>query len=124
MTFSIQGISLSTYSQTGYAQTGPSVLKAPDGSSNIQNLLQNPKATHANSVELSNFAHLSVSSGQISDYFNAGGTDSTANFSDVEKAIVSAEAMGLNVMLKPQVGDYHPDGQFANLWDSTMTIVN
>src|SRR4051794_36037991 len=122
MTFSIQGISLSTYSQTGYAQSGPSVLKAPDGSPNILYLLQDAKAANANYVELSNFVHLSVSTGQISDYLNAGGTDSTANFADIEKAVASAEAMGLNVMLKPQVGDYHPDGQFANLWDSTMTI--
>jgi len=122
--FSIQGISLSTYYQYAYSLSGQHVVNGPTGTPGLTYLMDNAVADGANFVELSSFARLSVSTGQISDWINSNGIDSTAQFSDMAGAIAAAEARGLNVMLKPQVGDFHPDGSFANLWDPTMTIAN
>src|SRR5262245_22649742 len=121
--FSFQGISLSTYYQYGYSLSGQHVVNGPSGTPALTYLLDNAVADGANFVELSSFARLSVSTGQISDWIN-NGIDSTAQFSDMGPAIAAAEARGLNVMLKPQVGDVHPNGTFANLWDPTMTIAD
>jgi hypothetical protein len=121
--FSIQGISLSTYYQYGYSLSGQHVVNGPTGTPGLTYLLDNAVADGANFVELSSDARLSVSTGQISDHI-VNGIDATAQFSDMAGAIAAAEARGLNVMLKPQVGDFHPNGAFDNLWDPTIIIAD
>jgi hypothetical protein len=94
-TFRIQGISMSTYSATGY-----------EGSS-YTNLLNSEVIDGANYVELSSDAVIDLGTGAITDRIT-NGLDNTAMFSDMGAAIAAAEAKGLNVMLKPQIAAYDP----------------
>jgi hypothetical protein len=100
--FSIEGITTPSWGPGAYL------------SSEYASLLQEGKTDGANWVVLGTDAEIDFSTGAISDYIN-NGFDQTESLSDMGAAIAAAEAQGLSVMLKPQVGIYHADGSFGNL---------
>ena len=98
--------------------------------SSYTSLLSQEAIDGANYVELSSFAQINLTTGVISDYIvtNSNGStyDETEKFSTIGPAIAAAEAQGLNVMLKPQIGAVDPNvpGGFGNLTDPNEVIVN
>lgn len=114
--FSIQGIGLSAYSLTDYE--GP----------NLPNLLLDAAGDGANYVVLSNIAQINLQTGAISDYTvnepDGSVFDETAKFSDIGSAIAAAEAQGLQVMLKPQIGAVDGAAGFGNLTDPNEVIAD
>jgi len=114
--FSIQGIGLSAYSLTDYE--GP----------NLPNLLLDAASDGANFAVLSNIAQIDLTTGAISDYAitepDGSVFDETAKFSDIGSAIAAAEAQGLQVMLKPQIGAVDGAAGFGNLTDPNEVIAD
>ena len=114
--FSIQGIGLSAYAQTDYE--GP----------NLPNLVLDAKSDGANFVTLSNISEINLQTGAIGDYVvnqpDGSVFDGTAKFSDIGPAIAAAEAQGLQVMLKPQIGAVDPTFGFGNLTDPNEVIAD
>ncbi len=116
-TFDIKGISLSTYSAAGYADSA------------IGTFEENAATSGANFVALSNVSYVDLTTNVISDAYN-GNIDQTAPLTDVDAAIKSAEADGLQVMLKPQLVTSDPayaqytSGSWINLVDPNLVISN
>ena len=115
--FAVQGISLSTYSAGGYAD------------SQVANYELNAQTSGANTVVLGDVAYVDLGTNQIHDAYS-GTFDQTAPLADVDKAIKSAEALGLSVTLKPQLVTNDPQyaqytsGSWINLVNPNLTISN
>lgn len=115
--FPVQGISLTTYSVGGYAGF------------QVANYEQNAASSGANTVILGNVAYADLNTDQIHDAYS-GTFDQTAPLADVGKAILSAEALGLSVTLKPQLVTNDPQyaqytsGSWINLVNPNLTISN
>jgi len=113
----IKGISLSTYSAGGYAD------------SSVGNVETNAANSGANYVVLSNVSYVNLATNVIGDAQNDG-LDQTASLASVDTAIKSAEARGLSVMLKPQLVTNDPayaqytSGSWINLVDPNLVISN
>ena len=97
---------------------------------NYTGLLSQEVIDGANYVELGSLAQIDLTTGAISDAIisssNGSTNDETVNFSTIGPAIAVAEAQGLNVMLKPQIGAFDPNvpGGFGNLTDPNEVIAN
>ena len=115
--FAVEGISLSTYSVSGYAD------------SQVANYEQDALNSGANTVVLGDVAYIDLASNQIHDAYS-GSFDQTAPLADVDKAIRSAEAIGLSVTLKPQLVTNDPQyaqytsGSWINLVNPNLAIAN
>ena len=115
--FAVQGISLSTYSVGGYAD------------SQVASYELNAATSGANTVVLGDVAYVDLGTNQIHEAYS-GGFDQTAPLADVGKAIKSAEALGLSVTLKPQLVTSDPQyaqytsGSWINLVNPNLTISN
>ena len=115
--FAIQGISLATYSASGYDD------------STIANYEAEAVSSGANYVALSNESYVNLTTGIISDAYN-GAIDMTASLASVDAAVKSAEAQGLSVMLKPQIVttdaaySQYTSGPYINLVDPSLVITD
>jgi hypothetical protein len=119
MEFVFNGISMSTYSQTGYDGLGYTCL------------LANAVDSGANCVGLGSISVINLDTGVISDWIKGSDDyNQTASFISVEHAIVEAEAKGLNVFLKPQISLFNPalglytGSEAGNLLDASLVIAN
>ncbi len=115
--FTIKGISMSTYSQSGY-----------DGLA-YTHLLANALDSGANYVELSSVSVIDLDTGAVKKWIKS--TDAynmTASFDSVEHAIIEAQDQGLSVFLKPQINALNPSlsfytgNEYSNLTDPDAII--
>ena len=112
-----KGISMSTYSQSGYESLA------------YTHLLANALDSGANYVELSSVSVIDLDTGEVKDWIKSmGGYNMTATFDSIEHAIVEAQAQGLRVFLKPQINASNPSlsfytgNEYSNLTDSNAII--
>lgn len=115
--FNVQGIGLSTYSMGGYADSG------------VLNLAKEAALNGANYVEFSNIVLADLATGSLSDVIE-NGADQTAPLTDIGRAIDAAQALGLSVMLKPQVAvrdpafDQYNSASWINMVNPDLSIAN
>ena len=113
----IKGISMSTYTRTGY--DGPAYTT----------LLANALDSGANFVELSSVSVIDLDTGAVKEWIKStDGYNMTASLDSVEQAIVEAQDQGLSVFLKPQINALNPSlsfysgNEYSNLTDINAVI--
>ena len=115
--FNVQGISLSTYSAGGYAD------------SRVVELIDRAAQNGATHVVFSNVALADLRTGAIGEVIE-NGQNQTASLADVGRAVAAAKAEGLQVVLKPQLVVHDPafdqynSASWINMVNPDLTISN
>ena len=115
--FNVQGISLSTYSAGGYAD------------SQVVELIERAAQNGATHVVFGNVSLTDLKTGAIGEVIE-NGQNQTASLADVARAVAAAKAEGLSVVLKPQLVAHDPafdqynSASWINLVNPDLKIQN
>jgi len=94
--FDVRGISMSTYSQAGYSD------------SSVQTMISRAAASGANQVVFGNIVLADLKTGVITEVIE-NGHNQTADLASIERAVLMAHEVGIDVILKPQVAVHDSD---------------